>query len=233
VLIPVSDLVKYWGVNPKQVLHVGAHNAEELNEYTKFGWNNVTWVEAQPEKISILKKKVPQHQEIIEAAVWDKSTSLLNLGTHVKEHPSVKLHEKIPVKTKTLAEVVPENLTPDLIALDIQGVELRALQGFGDRLREVKWIYCEVNKQYLYEECCLVDEIDSYLISFGFKRVATRWTYHGWGDALYVQTKLLNHTKKTVKFGVKVSEYRWFFKDYRMRAKETLIRFRDSYKSIS
>ena len=38
----------------------------------------------------------------------------------------------------------------DFINLDIQGEELRALRGLGDRIRGVRWIYCEVNKNPLY-----------------------------------------------------------------------------------
>jgi len=247
VLISVSDLVKFWGVMPQNVLHIGAHNAEELDAYTRHNWNQVTWVEAQPDKIEYLKKKLPAHHKLIQAAVWNESgisldlkvmtntesTSLLNLGTHASEHPNVTLDYHIPIKTQVLNDIIPLNETPDLIALDIQGAELKALEGFGTRIRDVRWIYCEVNNDYLYEGCCLVSDLDTYLERFGFKRVATRWTYHGWGDALFVQQNLIPSENFVRRLRLKISEWIWLGKDYKMRGKESLIRIRDRRKSHS
>ena len=247
MLISVSDLVNFWGVKPKNVLHIGAHNAEELEAYTKHNWNQVTWVEAQPDKIEYLKKKLPVHQKLIEAAVWNESgislelkvmtntesTSLLNLGTHASEHPSVTLNYEIPIKTQVLNDLIPLNETPDLITLDIQGAELKALEGFGTRIRDVRWIYCEVNKDYLYEGCCLVSDLDTYLEKFGFKRIVTRWTYHGWGDALFVQKNLIPSENLIRRLLMKLSEWIWLAKDFKMRVKEFLIRIRDRRKSHS
>ena len=247
MLISVSDLVKFWGVKPNNVLHIGAHHAEELEAYTSHHWNRVTWVEAQPDKVDFLRKKLPAHHKLIHAAVWNErdislnlkvmtnteSTSLLNLGTHASEHPSVRLSHFIPIKTQVLSDIIPLNDTPDLIALDIQGAELKALEGFGSRIGDVRWIYCEVNKDYLYEGCCLVTDLDSYLKKYGFKRVATRWTYHGWGDALFVQENLIPAENFVRRIQKKVSEWIWLGTDFKMRIKEFLIRFRDQMNSGS
>ena len=200
MLISVPVLKKYWGVNPSSIVHVGAHNAEELEAYAFAGWGPVTWIEAQPEKVAYLQKIIPSEHKLIEAAVWNtsgeslnlnimtntESTSLLALGTHSTEHPDIHLSYTLPIKTKTLSELLIDSPAPDLLALDIQGVELRAIKGYGLKIAEVKWVYCEVNKAELYEGCCQITEIDDYLSQFGFKRAVTRWTIHHWGDALYV-----------------------------------------------
>ena len=234
MLIPVQVLKKYWGVNPQSIVHVGAHNAEELETYEKAGWGPVTWIEAQPQKIQELAKRIPSHHRLIEAAIWDKegmslnlnvmtstqSTSLLNLGTHATEHPTIQFSHSIPVKTKTLASILDGSSAPELLALDIQGVELRALTGYGEKIADVKWIYCEVNKAELYEDCCLVYDIDSYLSRFYFRRAATRWTSHGWGDALYENTNLIKKRGATKRILTLVPVITWRTKPLLARVKQ-------------
>lgn len=233
MLISVEALKKYWGVNPKSIVHVGAHNAEELIAYAKAGWGPVTWIEAQPEKVQELSKKIPDNHKLIEAAVWDvdeldlnlnvmtntESTSLLELGTHASEHPTVTFSHKIPVKTKTLQTLLVNQSPPDLLALDIQGVELRAIKGYGSSVSQVKWIYCEVNKAELYEGCSLITEIDEYLAPLGLIRAVTRWTIHDWGDALYVNTDLVSKQSLIRRFFRLHLYAKWKIRDVLVRYK--------------
>jgi FkbM family methyltransferase len=233
VLIPVKVLKRFWGVNPQTIVHVGAHNAEELEAYKNAGWGPVTWIEAQPQKAAELVNRIPTSHKLIEAAVWDvagvdlklnimtntESTSLLNLGTHSAEHPTVHLSHTIPIKTKTLAELLSGLPAPELIALDIQGVELRAMRGYGSKISEVKWIYCEVNKAELYEGCCLISEIDEYLSQYGFIRSATRWTTHNWGDALYENRNLVGSRSIINRLSVLSIHGSWGIRSFLMRTK--------------
>ncbi len=236
MLIPVKVLKKFWGVNPQTIVHVGAHNAEEFEDYKNANWGSVTWIEAQPQKVSELSSRIPLNHNVIEAAVWDvadvelnlnimtnsESTSLLNLGTHANEHPSVRLSHTIPVKTKTLAQILKGLPAPELIALDIQGVELRAIKGYGDKIAEVKWIYCEVNKAELYEDCCLISEIDKYLFNYGFNRAVTRWTAHNWGDALYENLNLVDSRRIFKTLSACALYVPWWFSSKIMQIKVTL-----------
>jgi FkbM family methyltransferase len=200
VLITVPELAKYWGVSPKGIIHVGAHEAEESTQYKNAKWGNVIWVEAQPDKAELLRNRfLKTEDKVIEAAVWSTSgvplelhimsssasTSLLNLGTHLTAHPDISLSHSINIETQVLADLIPDNSNADYLCLDIQGAELEAIKGFGSGLERIRWIYTEVNRDELYENCCLVDDLDAYLEDRGFTRAATRWTEFGWGDALY------------------------------------------------
>ena len=182
------------------VIHVGAHEAEESEHYNVAKWGDVCWVEAQPDKVDLLRKKFANSKDlVVEAAVWSSpgvklnlqvmtnsaSTSLLNLGTHSEAHPDIFFSQSIVVYTEVLEKLIPSDSLADYLCLDIQGAELEAIKGFGDRVTQIKWIYTEVNKEELYEGCCLVSDLDDYLGDRGFSRVATRWTEFGWGDALY------------------------------------------------
>jgi FkbM family methyltransferase len=201
MLIPAKLLKKYWNVNPTRVLHVGAHEAEEYEQYVANGWGPVTWIEAQPDKVQLLKTRfMHSDNTIIEAAVWDisgvklnlkiasssQSSSLLNFGIHKEKYPTINTVKEIPVTTETLDNLLQEQKF-DLIALDIQGSELRALEGFRKGLENIKWVYTEVNKESLYEGCCLVEELDDFLGQLGFIRKTTKWTTDSWGDALYIR----------------------------------------------
>jgi len=71
--------------------------------------------------------------------------------------------------------------------LDIQGVELNALRSAGKYLDNVKAVYSEINIEYVYENCGLLNEMNEFLESKGFKMVKKVLTNEGWGDALWVR----------------------------------------------
>jgi hypothetical protein len=76
----------------------------------------------------------------------------------------------------------------DFLNIDLQGAELKALKGMGDRLNQFKWAYLEVNWEELYKGCALFTEVEAYLGDFGF-RVAEfkKCGGTGWGDCLFIK----------------------------------------------
>jgi len=72
--------------------------------------------------------------------------------------------------------------------IDVQGFELEVLRGAKKTLKNIKWIMTEVNRDEVYENCCMVDEIDNFLLPYGLRRVETDWAGNTWGDALYVKS---------------------------------------------
>ena len=62
-----------------------------------------------------------------------------------------------------------------------------ALKGSEQSIKHARAIYLEVNEKELYKNCGLIDEIDTFLSQYHFKRVSTHMTQHGWGDALYIR----------------------------------------------
>jgi FkbM family methyltransferase len=202
MLISVNQLMLFWGVKPKGVLHVGAHEAEEHSAYEASAWSPVLWIEALPDKAADLETRFAQmdDQRVVSALVWDaddvplkmkrtnngQSSSALSLGTHLVEHPEINVIEEIGLRSSRLDTILAQSPHQfDFMNIDIQGAELRALRGLGNRIKGVKWIYCEINEKRLYVGANLVDEVDAYLSEFGFSRVDAEMTSHGWGDALY------------------------------------------------
>jgi len=74
MLIPVRDLVTVWGVEPRGVLHVGAHEAEEADAYAAAGWQPVWWVEMLPDKCAALSAKFRDDplNRVLQGACWDE-----------------------------------------------------------------------------------------------------------------------------------------------------------------
>jgi FkbM family methyltransferase len=208
MLIDANTLKNKFGVNPKGILHVGAHLGEEYGLYVNAGWFcPIIWVEGQTELAVRLKSFIPTNHKVINAIVWDlddielnfkltnnsQSSSLFDFGTHQFIYQDVFVNKIERVKTKRLDSFIESNNNIDLLVLDIQGAELKALIGLGKHLKRVNYVYSEVNKKEVYKDCALVKDLDRYLKNFGFKRVATSWVVGaGWGDALWIKTDLIN-----------------------------------------
>ena len=198
------------------VLHVGAHNAEELGFYHGFlddaCKNQILWIEGNPDKIKDLKARGINN--VYNAVIADKddehvvfnvayntqSLSILPLGLHAIEHPDIRYVNEFEAKTVTLKTFF-DDLKIDATVynywhLDIQGAELMALKGAGSLLKNVDVISIEVNTKEIYKGAPLIGDIDEYLQNtenlrdFGnFQRVLTKISKHGWGDALYLKKK--------------------------------------------
>jgi FkbM family methyltransferase len=194
---------KRFNVNPKRVLHGGAHMAEELESYAEceFSPGGTVWVEANPVLANELSARLEASNNVVmHVALWSKSdlvmdfhetsnsqsASLLKLGTHSDNFPDIVQTGTISVKTKRIDELPCDLSGVDFINLDIQGAELEAIKGAERILGQIKWIYTEVNKAEVYVGCAKVWEIDEYLKTFGYSRIATRWSFQDdFGDALY------------------------------------------------
>ena len=207
MLINLKILVKKYRLKNKirGILHVGAHECEEKNDYERFATKNVYWVEAMKDKVQMMKER-HQNINIYHAIISDQddqeitlnisnngqSSSILELGTHKEKHPTIHYVDKQVGKSKTLKRLITEEKinmdNVNFLNFDIQGAELRALKSMGDYLNKIDYIYSEVNTDYLYVDCCLIKDIDDYLKSFGFRRVITKMCGNtGWGDAFYVK----------------------------------------------
>lgn len=207
MLIKLPDIQKKYNINPKCVLHIGAHNGQEYSVYKEACVSNIIWIEANPEIANKLKEKFQNEENIITISALisdidnqeiffnitnnEQSSSMLELGKHKNLFPDVFYTKQIKLMSKTIDTLLEENqikIKPDFINIDIQGAELLALKGSVKALENVKAVYTEVNTDYVYKNCALIHEIDEFLSTFGFSRVETKmWQNHPWGDALYLK----------------------------------------------
>jgi len=202
MLINLDLLFQKYNIDFKGILHVGAHECEEIYAYEKYiSRNKILWIDALQDKVDLSKQK---YNDILieQAVVSDKyeivkfnrsnngqSSSILELGLHKYFHPQVWYTESFSSETKLLKDIICKYDIPyNFVNLDIQGAELKALKGMEEYLPNIDYIYTEVNSDYVYKDCALIEELDEYLEKFGLKRVETEW--YGdcrWGDAFYIR----------------------------------------------
>ena len=208
MLITIDQLIHHFKLNITGILHVGAHECEELSAYNRCGITNqnIFWVEAMNDKVLFNKTKHGEHINIYQGVIYDEndkeitfnitnngeSSSLLEFGSHEKNHPHVHVVRKETLKTIRLDTLIENNNIPiekiNFINLDIQGVELRALKSIEKYLQHIRYIYTEVNTEQVYKGCDQMPDIDEYLSHFGFKREAAKiFQQYGWGDAFYIK----------------------------------------------
>jgi FkbM family methyltransferase len=211
MLISFDNVCKYLkelNLNITGILHIGAHECEELNDYIANGIqeDSIIWIDAIKEKVDLAKSKNIKniYNEVIsdkeEEVIFNitnngQSSSILELDTHKIHHPEINVVEQKIMKTITLETFFKKNnINPtkyNFWNLDIQGAELFALRGAGNILDNVDVLYLEVNTEHLYKGCPLLHELEEFLVSKEFFRVAIKMTFANWGDALYIKNKKL------------------------------------------
>jgi len=209
MLIDLTQLCKQYSFTPSGIIHIGAHLGEESSKYQELGITNVVWVEANPVICEKLKTNVAHlhDNKVINSLISEvdgqtipfyitnngESSSLLQLDKHKIHHPHIHVTEEIKLETSTFKTICEKNNIDmskyDFLNLDVQGAELLVLKGFGDELNNIEYIYTEVNQAHLYAGCALIDELDTYLKNYNFKRIVTRMTEYEWGDAFYIKIR--------------------------------------------
>lgn len=200
----ISALQKHQ-ISVKGVLHIGAHECEELGFYHRLNLPStaVIWIDAIESKVQEAQKKgIPN---VYQAIITDQddqetqfhvtnnvqSSSILEFGTHAKHHPHVKFVDQFSGKSVTVDTFFSrQNLDAsqcEFWNFDIQGAEMMALKGAEKSLAFAKALYLEVNTEEVYQKGAFLSELDTFLTEKGFVREILKMTSYGWGDALYVR----------------------------------------------
>jgi FkbM family methyltransferase len=206
MFISLKYLKEKYNLNLTNILHVGAHEAQELDDYIECGAKKIHWVEANTELAAKLTDRLDKSIHKVTNAVVSnednkevvfkianntQSSSILDLGEHSNLFPDIYyIHEEKRL-TKTLNSILTEEPFLDRINflnIDIQGAELLALEGLYNHLNFIESIYIEINDSEVYKNCSKTNEIDKFLNKFNFER-KEKYLYsnHPWGDAFYIK----------------------------------------------
>ena len=202
MLISFTNLRRKYNMNIKGIIHIGAHYGEEISEYIDNGIQDIILFEPLVENFDILSKKVKTLNANIEGyqvALGSKkgdatmyvsdnekqSSSVLKPKVHLTHHPHVKFPSTEEVEVHLLDDYNSKDY--NFINMDVQGYELEVLKGGTKTLEHVDYVYCEVNRDEVYENNAYVEELDEFLSEYNMKRVETDWAGDIWGDALYIR----------------------------------------------
>lgn len=133
-------------------------------------------------------------QGVINLTASDEANSLLGFQ---ENNPCAKWTQEVgseSVELCTLDRWCEDNrIDPkrvDVIKLDVQGAELKALHGAKRLLESAKAVYLEVSFVPMYKDCPLFTQIDEFLKQHGYhcKALYPSDQPNNWGDALYVKS---------------------------------------------
>ncbi len=217
MLLNLTNLFVKYGLmgKVKGVIQVGAHRGQELNEYLHLRIENMVFIEPCDDAFQRLSQNVKGTSRIEEVANIKlfqcacgdfeatampmyaertnegMSNSLLKPKVHLEQHRDVIFDHQEEVNVKMLDTLELERELYNMLNMDCQGFEDRVIKGGIETLKHIDYIYTEVNREEMYENNAMVEQMDKILSEF--ERVETGWASekHGWGDAFYIRKTLL------------------------------------------
>lgn len=210
MLLDFNTLVEKYRMKIKGVIQVGCHRCQEHDLYVKIGIDKMVYIEPSSKNFSIIKERFSgepnENVILVNAACGDAketkvayldttnqgmSSSLLEPKVHLTQHKEVIFDDAEVWSVVRLDDIPFDRNGYNLLNLDVQGYEDRVLNGAKNTLKYIDYIFTEVNREEMYSDCALIEHLDNVLGEF--TRVETGWAspIHGWGDSLYVKSKLL------------------------------------------
>lgn len=200
MLIPLRQLIQKHTLKITGVIHAGAHFGQEIQDYKRCNIKNIVLIEPCQKAYNVLTRTYHNRYPVHKCALGSQSgkavmnvetknngqsNSILKPKKHLEQFPDITFNDTETVEMKTLDSLNIQHC--NMLNMDVQGYELEVLKGASATIENLDYIYTEVNRDEVYENCAQVSEIDNYLKAFD--RVETSWSGGTWGDALYIRKK--------------------------------------------
>lgn len=200
---PVNTVAVRIGRPITGVIHVGGHHGEEYPAYVAEGVTHQLWFEPQKAAFAEMYRRIGDKPgvSLAQLALGDHagyvemytetvnggaSSSLLAPREHLIEHPHIKFDGRETVRMCRLDDLMFFRENFQMLVLDVQGYELEVLKGATATLPYINAIQAEIARVEVYAGCPMVEDLDAFLVPFGFSRVDTFWYGANAGEGLWV-----------------------------------------------
>ena len=175
--------------NVNGVIHIGASTGQERTHYSQCDLN-VLWIEANPTVFSELLSNLlnfPRQRALNYLVDYSnnsnvlfniasnsgESSSLLQLKDHKIMYPDVSYVAVKYLESRTLDYIVDHERIVlskyNALILDVQGAELRVLQGASKSMKKLLYIQVEVADFQAYKSCPILSEMTSFMNQNNFE----------------------------------------------------------------
>jgi FkbM family methyltransferase len=204
------QVMRWYGIRPDGIVHVGANVGQERYIYKSAGVRCVLYIEPIEEMFHELRLNIRDLEGhfAVKAVCSNRdgdtvrfniannmgqSSSLFDLGPHAHIYPSIVYTRHEEMVTQTLDTIVATGFPRapfNYLVIDVQGAELKVLQGSRSLLDKLDALYVEVSEDPLYDGSCTLDEVSAFLGSSGFRLKWLEMSHLGWGNAFYVHNRV-------------------------------------------
>ena len=169
------------GLQPRGVVHVGANDGYEIEWYRKLGVERVIAFEPLAEAASKAQKRYASDSAVQiygHALGGDAEIAALRVSEGDGQGSSFLAERSASYKISSLqpAEIARFDSLDlsldgfDTLVVDVQGMELAVLKGFGSMLGSFKYLNIECSREPLYEGSAAAAEVIGFLKSHGFEQ---------------------------------------------------------------
>ena len=206
MILDFSNIIVKYNMNIKEIIHIGAHHGDEHNTYLNHNINNLIYFEPIKKNYEVLKSKIGDNflsyncalgnfegeiEMYVENDNRSMSCSILEPKLHLSQYPWIRFTEKETVKINKLDNFIIDTDNFNMINIDVQGYELEVFKGGVQILEKIDYIMVEINRDEVYKNCVMVDELSNFLSQFNFTLVESDWAGNTWGDGLYIKNNLI------------------------------------------
>lgn len=191
-MYPLRTLFQTHLVKPRGIIYTGAHVGEFLGAFLDTGFESVLCLEPNPEDFAQLERNASTRVRCLNVAVSDhdgvtpyfmvpgvptlNSTfepdrdywTRLEGGELVTRNMPMRLEVK-SLRLDTILEQHGLSGQYNVLYMNIQGGELRALQGAPRTLESIDTVFTEANFERRYTGCAVFEEVDAFLRAAGFR----------------------------------------------------------------
>ena len=205
----INQLTTEIPFTPITFMEIGSrdgHDTKAVADYWNLAPDNCYIIEAYPALCDRIKKKYPEFNTFGFAASDQIGTVEFNAVPLTDHEHNIGISsilectaydvpsDKITVPTNTISNFLGEIglLGVDLIKIDVEGFTQEVLDGFGDKLQNIKALQIETEKTQSWENQKVHDEIVQFMESKGFTLLSKYDAWTSQYDCLFINNKASN-----------------------------------------